>query len=446
MKQILWFRRDLRITDNAILAHAKGEILPIFIFDMQILSTLSKEDKRVTFIYQSVLKLKKELQSIGLDLAIFYGDPKTIFTRLKSEGFQSVLCSVDYEQYAKERDEHIAQIIPLYRFTDSYLIDPKELLNQSNAPYKVFTPFYNALSYLWESKAIGEFSPASNLALIPFDYSSVPTLENIGFEKQELPHFLNQSAQEVLQSFIPKLNHYNDDRDYFYLTGSSQLSVYLRFGRISPKEIFNTVRPYAHSQAFIRQLFFRDFYNYLLYHFPYSQFENYKNIKVEWSNNQEHFQKWCKGQTGVPIIDAGMQYFNQTGMMHNRLRMIVASYLTKNLLIDWRWGERYFAQHLLDYDASANIASWQWAGSTGCDGVPYFRVFNPYLQSAKFDKEAHFIKSVLPQLKDLDAKLIHKENGVQSNLWVAYPQQLVSIEDSRKRAIERFKKAQHETL
>ena len=444
MKQILWFRRDLRINDNAILAHAQGDILPLFIFDTHILDPLPNNDKRLTFIYQSVLKLKKELQKIGLDLAILFGEPEKIFTRFKNERFNEVLCSIEHDHYAKTRDRAIEKIIPLRRFNDAFLIEPKEHLNQSNLPYKIFTPFYNTLAYLWESKAIGQLKPAQNLRLIAFDYQSIPTLEAMGFIEQTMPSFLKKSAQTLLANFTQKLPNYQKDRDFFALDdATTKLSVHLRFGLLSPKEFFNTLRPYPNSQAVIRQLFFREFYNYLLYHFPSSQFENYKPIDIEWSDNKEHFKQWCEGNTGVPIVDAGMRHLNQTGLMHNRLRMIIASYLTKNLLIDWRWGERYFAKKLLDYEASSNIASWQWASSTGSDAVPYFRVFNPYLQSSKFDKKGIFIKSILPQLAHLDTKLFHKENGVQSNIFVNYPHQLVEIQSSRLRAIEVFKKAQY---
>lgn len=446
MKQILWFRRDLRIHDNAILAHAKDEVLPIFIFDTNILSKLKKEDKRVTFIYQSVLKLKQELQVMGLDLAIFYGKPEAIFTRLKKEGFDEILCSIDHDHYAKNRDNAIEKILPLKRFNDAFLIDPKEHLNQSRLPYKVFTPFYNSLAYILESKQIEEFKPAKNLRLISFDYHTIPTLENMGFKEQTLPLFLYKSGQTLLQKFANNITNYQHNRDFFALDATTKLSVHLRFGLLSPKEFFNTLRPHPTSKAVIRQLFFREFYNYLLYHFPYSQFENYNRLTIEWSNNEAHFKKWCEGKTGVPIVDAGMQYLNQTGLMHNRLRMVVASYLTKNLLIDWRWGERYFAEKLLDYEASSNIASWQWASSTGSDAVPYFRVFNPYLQSEKFDKEGAFIGSVLTDLKGINTKLLHKEDGVGSNLFINYPKQLVSISTSRLRAIEVFKKAHHENV
>ncbi|CAA6807801.1 MAG: Deoxyribodipyrimidine photolyase (EC [uncultured Sulfurovum sp.] len=444
MRQILWFRRDLRVKDNAILAHAQGEVLPIFIFDTNILNKLPSNDKRVTFIYQSVLKLKKELQNLGLDLAIFYDEPQTVFKNLKTAGFTSALCSVDYDHYAKERDKKIEKILPLQRFTDSFLIHPKEVLNKSHLPYKVFTPFYNALHYLWEAHNIKAFECSKNLSLTHFDYPNIPTLQEMGFTKQLLPDFLMQNPHELLKNFTQSLNDYSQKRDFIALNGTSQMSVFLRFGLISPKEVFNTMRSYPQSQAYIRQLFFREFYNYLLYHFPKTQFENQKPIEVEWNNNKEHFKKWCKGETGVPIVDAAMQHLNTTGLMHNRLRMIVASYLTKNLLINWQWGEAYFAEKLLDYEASSNIASWQWAASTGSDAVPYFRIFNPYLQSAKFDKEGVFITLVLPWLKEVDAKRLHKENATQSDLFLNYPQQIVSIAQSRSRAIETFKKAHYE--
>ncbi|CAA6811126.1 MAG: Deoxyribodipyrimidine photolyase (EC [uncultured Sulfurovum sp.] len=440
MKQILWFRRDLRIEDNAILAHAQGEVFPLFIFDQNILEKLDAKDKRVTFIYQSVLNLKKELQKIGLNLAIFYDKPEAVFQRLK-EKFDEILCSIDHDNYAKVRDKNIEKIIPLKRFNDAFLIDPQEHLNKSHLPYKVFTPFYNSLFYLWESHKIKTLSPANNLQLHDFNYEHVPSLEAMGLKKQILPEFLEQKAEVLLEKFTSKLTAYQKERDFFSLDASTKLSVHLRFGLLSAKQFFNALRPYQASEAVIRQLFFREFYNYLLYHFPHSQFENQKPLKIKFLNNQEDFKKWCQGETGVPIVDAGMRHLNQTGLMHNRLRMVVSSYLTKNLLIDWRWGEAYFAKKLLDYEASSNIASWQWASSTGSDSVPYFRIFNPYLQSEKFDKEGIFIKSVLTELSQLDPKLFHKENGVQSNLFINYPSQIVSIKMSRLRAIEAFKQA-----
>ncbi len=448
MKQILWFRRDLRVADSAILSFAKDEVLPIFIFDKNILNLLSIDDKRVTFIYKSVLKLKENLKEIGLDLAIFYSTPKEVFLKLKDDGFENILCSVDFDEYAKKRDEEITKIIPIQTFTDSFITHPNDCLKADKTPYKVFTPYYNNLEFIWNSYRLEEFKTNKNLKLISFGFDSIPTLESMGFIKQTLPDFLEKSADELLEDFRQKIDNYKIDRDFFDKNATSNLAVHLRFGLISPRQVFNKIKELKarseNKEFFIRELFWREFYNYILFHFPKSEVENLNAIKVNWNENETDFQKWCEGNTGVPIIDAAMRYFNLTGTMHNRLRMIVSSYLTKNLLIDWKKGERYFASKLLDYEASSNVGSWQWAASTGADAVPYFRIFNPYLQSAKFDKEAIFIKSVLKELKDVSAKLIHSENGVQSNLFLDYPKQIVSIQFSRKRAIEEFKRANNE--
>ncbi|MBD3808411.1 MAG: deoxyribodipyrimidine photo-lyase, partial [Epsilonproteobacteria bacterium] len=414
MKQILWFRRDLRLDDNAILAHAKGEVLPIFIFDTDILSSLSKDDKRVTFIYQSVLKLKNSLRSIGLDLAIFYGKPKDIFQKLKNIGFKNALCSVDNDSYAIQRDKEIEEILKIERFSDSFLIRPEDHLKKDGSPYRVFTPFYKSLSPIWESARIGEYIPSKSIKLFDFDYSNIPSLEDMGFRKQNLPIFLNQDPRVVLKEFLPKLKNYKKNRDFWSIDATSKMSIFLRFGLISPRQIFNLLKGSDGSDDYIRELFWREFYNYILYHFPKSEFENFLDINPKWQNDEKVFEKWKTGQTGVPIIDAAMRYLNQTGLMHNRLRMITASFLTKNLLIDWKWGEKYFAQKLLDYEASSNIGSWQWAASTGADAAPYFRIFNPYIQSAKFDPDAIFIKQIIPELKNLSAKDIHKENFSQN--------------------------------
>jgi len=282
---------------------------------------------------------------------------------------------------------------------DSYLIDPNDALKSDKTPYKVFTPFYNSLQTLHQSNSIKEFEISKDIKKIDFDYSNIPTLEDMGFTKQKLPDFLNKSADELIIDFSKKIENYQENRDFIFLDAGSNLSVHLRFGLISPKMLFNKIKklkaPKKEIDFYIRELIWREFYNYILYHFPKSEFENLNAIKVNWNENEEDFQKWCEGKTGVPIIDASMRHLNATGVMHNRLRMIVASYLVKNLLINWKKGEEYFALKLLDYEASSNIGSWQWAASTGVDSVPYFRVFNPYLQSKKFDSEAVFIKSVL---------------------------------------------------
>lgn len=448
MKQVLWFRRDLRVVDSEILANAKDEVLPIFIFDKNILNKLPKDDKRVTFIYKSVLELKENLQKIGLDLAIFYSNPKDVFIELKNQGFDEVLTSIDFDNYSKTRDEECEEILPIKRYTDSFLIYPNDVLKADKTPYKVFTAFYNSLEFLYSSNNIKEFETPKNLKKSKFDYSFIPTLNDLGLKKQDLPDFLYKSADELIDIFSKKIENYQENRDYFYLDASSNLSVHLRFGLISPRTLFNKIKrlnaPKKQIDFFIRELFWREFYNYILYHFPKSQFENLNSIKVNWNQNEDDFKNWCEGNTGVPIIDASMRYLNQTGLMHNRLRMVTSSYLTKNLLIDWRKGEEYFALKLLDYEASSNIGSWQWAASTGVDSVPYFRVFNPYLQSKKFDKDAIFIKTVLKDLKDISPKVIHTENSVQEDIFLNYPRQIVGMNYSRNRAIMEFKRANND--
>jgi deoxyribodipyrimidine photo-lyase len=445
MKQILWFRRDLRIQDNAILAYAQGEVLPIFIFDEFILGSLPKEDKRVTFIYDCVMKLKKKLKSIGLDLAIFHGKPADIFHGLAKD-FDEVLCSVDVDNYATKRDAEIEKIIPLRRFIDSFILDPKEHLKKDGNAYKVFTPFYRSLFWLTSSERMELFERTSNLIKAPFDYDLVPSLKDLGFVTAVLPDFLYEDVNTRLNAFESKLKQYEDDRDYFYKDATSHFSVHLRFGLISPRQLFNYYRPLQYSEGFIRQLFWREFYHYILYHYPQSEFENFNGMHIQWNDNEEDFLKWCEGKTGIPLIDAAMVHLNQTGLMHNRLRMVVASFVTKNLFIHWKKAEQYFALKLLDYEACSNIGSWQWAASTGADAAPYFRVFNPYIQSRKFDKEGIFIKSVLKELEHVSPALFHQENGVASNLFVEYPSSMVDIGASRQHAITSFKRAKHETL
>ena len=446
MSQILWFRRDLRISDNAILSYAKKDVLPIFIFDKNILNKLPSIDKRVTFIYKSVLELKKKLQGLGLDLAIFYDEPINVFTKLKEKGFDEVLCSVDFDSYAKKRDEEIEKIIPLSRYLDSFILNPNESLKADGTPYKVFTPFYKSMYMITSSKNLETFKRNENLKKIGFDYDFIPSLKQMGFEEQNMPTFLKKDAYVLLDEFKEKIADYKEARDFFYLDGTSKISVHLRFGLISAKEIFNYFKSFeeVESEFFIREIFWREFYNCILFHFPQSENKNFNNIEINWSENQEHFEKWCEGKTGIPIIDAAMRHLNNTGTMHNRLRMIVASFFTKNLFLDWKKGEEYFALKLLDYESSSNIGSWQWGASTGADASPYFRVFNPYTQSKKFDPEGIFIKSVIPELKNVEPKLLHIENGLSSNLFTEYPKSIVDISISRKQAIENFKRAKNE--
>ncbi len=446
MKQVLWFRRDLRVEDSALLANAIKDVLPIFIFDKNILKNLDKNDKRITFVYKSVLELKKKLQGLGLDLSIYYDEPKNVFTKLKNDNFDEVLCSVDFDTYAKDRDKEIESIIPVKRFIDSFILNPNSHLKKDNTPYKVFTPFYKSLSMITQSNNIQEYTHNKNLNKVDFDYSSFPTLEEMGFEEQSLPDYLYKGGLELLEEFKAKVNKYQDERDFFYIDASSKISVHLRFGLISPKQVFNYFKSFnsTNCESFIREIFWREFYNYILFHFPHSEFNNLNGLQIKWNENEDDFLKWCEGKTGIPIIDAAMIHLNNTGLMHNRLRMVVASFLTKNLFVDWKKGEEYFAKKLLDYEASSNIGSWQWSSSTGADASPYFRVFNPYTQSQKFDKDGIFIKSIFSDFENIEPKLFHIENGLQSNLFVQYPKAIVDIKLSRQRAIDKFKEVKNE--
>ena len=285
MKQVLWFRRDLRVVDSEILANAKDEVLPIFIFDKNILNKLPKDDKRVTFIYKSVLELKNNLQKIGLDLAIFYANPKDVFIDLKNKGFDEVLTSIDFDIYAKTRDEECEKILPIKRYTDSFLIYPNDVLKADKTPYKVFTAFYNSLEFLHSSNNIREFETPKNLKKVDFDYSFIPTLNDLGLKKQDLPDFLYKSADELIDIFSKKIQNYQENRDYFYLDASSNLSVHLRFGLISPRTLFNKIKrlnaPKKQIDFFIRELFWREFYNYILWRGNINSYSELKDSEIK---------------------------------------------------------------------------------------------------------------------------------------------------------------------
>lgn len=447
MKQILWFRRDLRVNDSALLHYGKGEVLPIFIFDKEILNKLFKDDKRVTFIYEAVENLKKELQKIGLDLNVYYDRPLDVIKKLKDEGFDELLITKDFDSYAKKRDEAISKIIKTKEYLDPFLLDPKDHLKKDGTPYKVFTPFYKSLSWLTSTTSLELYERNPNIKLAKYKFSRLISLEEMGFSRVELPKFFKQTPKNRLEELKLKLENYEVYRDLFFKDGTSNLGVDLRFGTLSVREIFNEAKKIDRffAEVFIRQLFWREFFNYILFHYPKSEFENWNGLDIPWNQNEEHFQRWCEGETGVPIVDAAMIELNNSGTMHNRLRMIVASFLTKNLLIDWKKGESYFAKKLLDYDASSNIGSWQWVAGTGADAAPYFRVFNPYTQSKKFDKDAIFIKSLIPSLKDVDAKLIHEEGALVNNMFHSYINPIVDTKTSRQKVIETFKRAKNET-
>ncbi len=424
---IFWFRRDLRLEDNAALYHAlKGEhpVLPLFIFDQNILDKLATDDARITFIYQTVEGLKTILQKAGSDLLVRYGKPEQIWPEvLKDYDVAEVYTNHDYEPYARERDDNMAEFlrsenIEFKTFKDQVIFEKSEILKADKTPYTVFTPFYKQwhaklndfyLKPYPTKKYFKNFLQTINLPL--------PTLKNMGFEasKIEFPEI----------SYKNKLDHYAKERDFPALAGTTRIGLHLRFGTISIRKVAKDAID-AKSTVWLSELAWREFYMMILWHFPYAALDSFKKQydKISWRNNEKEFKAWCEGNTGYPIVDAGMRQLNETGWMHNRVRMITASFLSKHLLIDWRWGEAYFANKLLDYEMSSNVGGWQWAAGSGNDAAPYFRVFNPELQTKRFDPKFEYIKKWVPEF---DTK--------------KYAQPIVEHKFARERVLKVFKEA-----
>lgn len=394
---LFWFRRDLRLTDNAGLFHALSKndhVLPVFIFDTQILDKLdNKADRRVEFIYQTLLQLKAELEEIGSSLLILHGNPIEIFKELNPK---AVYTNHDYEPYARERDSQVEKIlsnkkIDFNTFKDHVIFDREEVIKDDGTPYTIFTPY----SKKWKAKLKPLYIKSYPVekyygSLKKINPLPVPTLAELGFE------FTRTSFPErVIKSSI--IDKYHEQRNFPAFQSTTRLSVHLRFGTISIRKLVQLAL--KKNETWLNELIWRDFYHMILYHFP-SVEKAFKPSydRVLWRNDPNEFKAWCEGKTGYPIVDAGMRELNATGFMHNRVRMIVASFLTKHLLIDWRWGEAYFAEKLLDFDLAANNGGWQWASGSGCDAAPYFRVFNPYLQTEKFDPDQKYIKQWVPEL------------------------------------------------
>lgn len=430
--KILWFRRDLRVEDNPLLG-CSGEILPIFIFDPNILDPLPKEDKRVSYIYEAVQNLKTDLQNIGLDLAIFYGDPIEIFQKLKLLKPQKVIASVDYDSYALSRDSQVANIVPFEKIDDNYIFTPEEILKNDNSPYLVFTPYFNKAKEIYNPSHALEYNQGEH-TLYQCDYKNI-SLKQLGFQKQKSII----APQKKLHALESKLNTYKHDRDYLFCDATSNLGVDLRFGTLSIRKVLRYLieckKEGFNTYEFFRQLIFRDFYAYLLYHFPRLQTDDYKHL-VDYKFNQNYYEAFINAQTGVPIIDASIAQLKSTGQMHNRARMVAASFFTKHLLLPWQEGEKFFAAYLLDFEKSSNVLSWQWAAGTGIDPQPYFRIFNPYTQAKTYDKEALYIKKWLPQLSHLTAKDLHNEEFLLQNNLPHYPKPIVIHKNARQRALE----------
>lgn len=453
MRRILWFRRDLRAEDNPLLSH-EGDILPLFIFDTDILEKLSPNDRRVTFIFNALLRLKESLKSRGLDLALFYGKPTEVFRwLLAQEPYDDVCASGDYDPYARERDRDVSHLLPFTYLRDTYIFEPDEVLKNDGSPYLVFTPFYNRAKALYHAEHSAE-SVAVSQNLIPYDYEGIHridghthtllplSLSSLGFSEQPLTPHQQLLPEEKLKRFASKLSSYPHHRDFMAQEATSGLSTDLRFGTISIRRVLRWLveqkKSGVDTEPFFRQLIFREFYAILLAHFPHLVDQNFR-YPFEGIDNNDYFEAFCTARTGVPIVDAGIRELLSTGEMHNRVRMICASFFTKNLLLPWQWGERFFAEHLMDYDVSSNILSWQWSAGTGVDPQPYFRIFNPYTQSGKFDKEGIYIKTHIPELFNVPPKILSNETALNQYILENYPKPIVEHKMSSKKALEHFK-------
>lgn len=424
---LFWFRRDLRLEDNTGLFYAlqqEKNVLPLFIFDRNILDKLEdKSDARVEFIHNQLKDIKAKLEQKGGSLLVKYGKPEEIYAKLlESYAVQAVYSNRDYEPYAKERDAKIEKLlkskgVPFLNFKDQVIFEPGEILNGSGEFYKVFTPF----SKTWLEKYKSTKVQALDSPIWKNLYQSSPleliSLEEMGFQKTsiEIPPKITDEAV---------ISHYDKTRNFPAQNGTTRLGVHLRFGTISVRKLAQVAAKL--NETYLNELIWREFYMMILAYNPQVTERAFKPAydQIPWRNNTEEFQAWCDGKTGYPIVDAGMRELNHTGYMHNRVRMVVASFLTKHLLIDWRWGEAYFAKKLLDFDLSANNGGWQWAAGTGTDAQPYFRVFNPDSQTEKFDKDLKYIKKWIPEL------------GTDR-----YPKPIVDHKFARVRAIETYKEA-----
>lgn len=394
---MVWFRRDLRLHDHAALSAALNTgvpILPLFIFDEHTIDELPRKDARITHIHQTIAQLNSELKLYGSSLLAIKGKPELVFQELADTyNIQAVFLNRDYEPYAVQRDQKIEKVlsskgIAVHTYKDQVIFEQQEVVKDDSKPYTVFTPYSKKWKALFHKDRIKPYDcKLSNKKLIQKEFP-FPTLEELGFEASDIP---------VPEINWKQLSNYAELRNLPASDSTSKLSVHLRFGTISTRDA--VAKALKLGDVFLNELIWREFFMQILWHFPDAATHNFKRQYdgIAWRNDPDEFQRWCSGQTGYPIVDAGMRQLNVTGFMHNRVRMITASFLCKHLLIDWKWGEAYFAEKLLDYDLALNNGNWQWAAGTGCDAAPYFRVFNPYTQTERFDPELKYIKKWVPE-------------------------------------------------
>jgi deoxyribodipyrimidine photo-lyase len=456
---LMWFRRDLRLHDNTAFYHALRECDPVyccFCFDREILDPLvDRADRRVAFIHQSLTEMAAALKKRGTHLIVRHGRAREEIPRLAAGlKVSTVYANHDYEPTCNERDRHVRRTLEdqgrqLKTFKDHVVFEKDEIVNRSGGPFRVYTPYRNA----WRAALTRDHYSAhrcerywARLAAPPKGLRSHPwRLGDLGFGKTDLQWpGGTRAGRKMLRQFLTKAKRYPKTRDYPAMEGTSRLSVHLRFGTLSIREPLRaTIGEKAKGvQAWVDQLIWREFYNMILHHFPHTEVAAFQPRldALPWRHDKKAFEAWCLGVTGYPIVDAGMRQLNTTGYMHNRLRMITASFLTKDLLIDWKWGERYFARKLLDYDLSQNLGGWQWTASIGTDAAPYFRVFNPWSQSRRFDPDGAFIRKYCPELADLPDRFVHEPFRLPplERARLDYPEPIVDHGQARLRVLEVF--------
>lgn len=465
---LMWFRRDLRLHDNAAFFSALSEcdrVYCCFCFDHEILEKLEdKADRRVHFIHQAVTEMDERLRREGTALIVRVGMAREEIPRLaKDLGADAVYANHDYEPRRADRDRDVSAGLEadgreLFTCKDHVIFEKDEVLGKSGQPIKVYTPYRNA----WRAALTEEDCDPypceahfSKLAKLPGNIQSHPwKLSDLGFKETDLRWPGGAKAgRAVFDEFLTRIKDYGESRDYPGIEGTSRISVHLRFGTVSIRKLVRDALDSgsAGAEKWVDELIWREFYNMILHHFPHTEKRPFQSQYdgVEWRRDRKPFEAWCEGRTGYPIVDAGMRQLNQTGYMHNRLRMITASFLTKDLRIDWKWGERYFARKLLDYDLSQNLGGWQWSASIGTDAQPYFRIFNPVKQSEKFDEDGEFIRRFVPELARFPAPLIHapwKAGPLDQEAYGCiigsdYPAPIVDHSEARKAALEMFKSA-----
>ncbi|MGL5274807.1 cryptochrome/photolyase family protein [Myroides sp.] len=424
---VFWFRRDLRLCDNVGLYHAlqsEYKVLPIFIFDKEVLEQFPNPlDKRLIYIHDAVAGIDNQLKSFSTGVMCFHSTVLEVFSELAKEyDIKAIYANEDYEPKAIKRDQQVGDYlgtysIPFYLFKDQVIFRGGDILKQDGTPYQVYTPYAKKWREQLTNQHLYDYSVKLTSELFYSINCAIPTLESLGY---------THGVSGIIPPYVdlPIISNYDKYRDYPGIDGTSKLGVALRFGTISVRQCVKIAL--KENAVWLSELIWREFFSQILYLYP--QVENHcfksKYEAVQYRNNEEEFKAWCNGQTGYPIVDAGMRELNETGFMHNRVRMITASFLTKHLLIDWRWGEVYFAQQLLDYDLASNNGNWQWVAGCGCDAAPYFRVFNPTEQVKKFDKDFVYLDKWVPEWRELD-----------------YVQPIVEHKFARERVLKAFKQA-----